>query len=320
MLQQTRVDQVQPYFERFSRSFPTITDLARTPLDEVLRHWEGLGYYARARNLHAAARVVLEHHGGRVPGDYEALRRLPGIGAYTAAAIASIAFDAPHAAIDGNVERVIARLAAVGDHVGLTTTRAGIRRLAEALLDADHPGMHNEALMELGATICLPVSPRCDACPVRIHCAAHSAGEPERFPVKARRAPTPHYDVAIGVVYRGSSEVLIQKRPEEGLLGGLWEFPGGKRESGESLHDTCVRELREELGIEVEIEGLVKKLSHAYTHFKVTLHAFRCRLMSGEPASRAGMPVRWAPLGSLNDYAFPRANRRLIEYLSSASC
>lgn len=319
MLQQTRVDQAAPYFARFVTAFPTVTDLAQAPLDIVLRHWEGLGYYARARHLHAAARIVVERHAGHIPEDYRALRALPGIGPYTAAAIASLAFGGPYAAVDGNVVRVLARVGAVAGDARSKQIRARIQWLADSLLDRDRPGSHNEAMMELGATICLPVSPQCSRCPLSVHCAAHAAGEPERYPEMPRRAPTPHFEVAVGIVYRGSDEVLIQRRADDGLLGGLWEFPGGKRESGESLHETCARELREELGIEVEIEGFVKKLSHAYTHFKVTLHAFRCRIAAGEPVSRAGLPVRWASLGSLNDYAFPRANRRLIDSISSAS-
>ena len=315
MLQQTRVDQATPYFKRFLDAFPDLDRLASAELDEVLVLWEGLGYYSRARNLHAAARQVVAEHDGQVPSDYHAFRSLPGVGPYTAAAVSSIAFDRPHAVLDGNVIRVLTRLYAIGDDVAQRQTRKRLEALADALLDRRNPGVHNEALMELGATVCTPVAPDCEHCPVHGPCAARAQGTPERYPVKARRGAVPHFDVAVGIVFRDTDQVLIQRRPEDGLLGGLWEFPGGKREAGERIEDTCVRELREELGIEVAVDGLLHRLSHAYTHFKITLYAFRCSLTAGTPASKAGQPVRWAPLDTLSEYAFPRANRRLIELL-----
>lgn len=317
MLQQTRVDQAAPYYERFVARFPTVESLAEAELDQVLGLWEGLGYYSRARHLHAAARRVVESHGGTIPRDYATFRSLPGVGAYTAAAVTSIAHAEPHAVVDGNVIRVLTRVFGIGDDVGTTDARRRLSDLAQALLDRRNPGTHNEAMMELGATICTPVGPACKGCPISSVCVAHGEGEPERYPVKAARRKIPHYDVAVGIVFRNREEVLIQRRPEKGMLGGLWEFPGGKRESGETLEEACIRELHEELGVEVEVEAFFRELSHAYTHFRVTLHAYRCRILAGEPASQSGLPVRWAPLATLANYAFPRANRRLIDALTS---
>ncbi len=315
MLQQTRVDQARPYYERFVAAFPTVEALATAALDDVLRLWEGLGYYARARNLHKAARMVVETFGGRFPDTYDAIRTLPGVGAYTAAAVLSIAFDRPHAVLDGNVIRILTRVFTIEEEIGKSRTRKQLQRLADALLPPSRPGDFNQAMMELGATVCTPKAPRCPSCPLRLVCAAFTAGTPEAFPVKKKKAPVPHYDIAAGLLFNDDDELLIQRRPEDKMLGGLWEFPGGKREPGEPIEETCRRELREELGIEVEIEELFGSVSHAYTHFKITLYAFRCRIRSGTPQSREGLPLRWVSVTDLADYAFPRANRRLIEAL-----
>ncbi|BBM70246.1 A/G-specific adenine glycosylase [Rhodothermus marinus] len=315
MLQQTRVDQAGPYYERFLSAFPTVEALAAASLDDVLRCWEGLGYYARARNLHRAARQLVAEHGGRLPTTYEALRRLPGVGPYTAAAVASIAFGEPRAVLDGNVIRVLTRVLAVADDARASATRRALQEVADALISAEEPGTFNQALMELGATVCTPVQPRCSECPLREVCRAWAMGDPMAFPVQTPRAPVPHYEVALGLLFNEEGAVLIQRRPEDGLLGGLWEFPGGKREPGESLEAACARELHEELGVRVAVGPCLATVRHAYTHFRVTLYAFPCTLLEGMPRSRAGLPLRWVPLNELDHYAFPRANRRLIELL-----
>lgn len=315
MLQQTRVDQAQPYYERFTEAFPTAEALAAAPLDRVLRLWEGLGYYSRARHLHRAAGMIVAQFGGRFPDTYEEARQLPGVGAYTAAAVLSIAFGRPHAVLDGNVARVLARVFAVEEDVKAARTRKVLQALADRLLAPEQPGRFNEAVMELGATVCTPAAPRCTGCPLQPVCGAYAEGDPEAYPVSQKRPPRPHYDIAVGLVFNERGELLIQRRPEEGLLGGLWEFPGGKQEPEETLEAACRRELREELGVEAEVEAPFHRLAHAYTHFKITLHAFRCRIRSGRPTSQTGLPLRWVPVGELDRYAFPRANRRLIERL-----
>ncbi len=315
MLQQTRVDQARPYFERFMQAFPTVQALADAPLDDVLKAWEGLGYYSRARNLHRAARVVVDDFGGSIPDSYEQIRTLPGVGPYTAAAVLSIAFDKPYAVLDGNVARVLARVFAIREDIKSTPVRKLLQNLADELLDAQAPGRFNEAIMDLGATVCTPAAPQCFRCPLRPACGAFLQGNPDAYPVSAKKPPVPHYDVAVGIVRNRQGEILIQKRPEEGLLGGLWEFPGGKREEGESIEEACRRELQEELGIEVEISDLFHKLSHAYTHFRITLYAFRCSICAGVPDSAQGLSLRWVSLKGLEAYAFPRANRRLVERL-----
>ncbi len=315
MLQQTRVDQARPYYERFLAAFPTVEALAAAPLDDVLKAWEGLGYYSRARNLHRAAQRIVDTFGGRVPETEEAIRSLPGVGPYTAAAVLSIAYGVPLAVLDGNVIRVLARVFAVEEESTSGRTRRHLQALANALIDPDQPARSNEAVMELGATVCTPKSPDCPRCPLRTVCAALAAGEPERYPVSKKKKPVPHYDIAVGIVADEAGRVLIQKRPENAMLGGLWEFPGGKVEAGEGFAEACRRELREELEIEAEVGAPVARIDHAFSHFKITLHAFHCRIVEGTPVHHAAQPIRWVAVEDLDDFAFPRANRRLIDAL-----
>ncbi len=315
MLQQTRVETATPYFRRFVERFPTVDALARAPLDDVLKRWEGLGYYSRARNLHRAAQQVVAEHDGRVPSDETAFRALPGVGPYTAAAVLSLAFDEPLAVLDGNVIRVLTRVFAVTADARAGRTRTALQGVADLLLDGDRPGRWNESVMELGATVCTPRSPACPRCPLRPVCRAARLGTPEAFPVVSKRAPTPHHTIAVGLVTDADGRILIQRRPQDAMLGGLWEFPGGKVEQGEEISAACARELREELGITVEVGAPVARVEHAYSHFRITMHAFRCRLVSGEPATETGEPFAWAAVADLDDYAFPRANGRVIEAL-----
>ena len=319
MLQQTRVDQALPYFQRFIGRFPTVETLAEAELGDVLVQWEGLGYYARARNLHRAARSVVRDHGGRLPQSYDGLKRLPGVGDYTAAAVGSLAFGLPEAVLDGNVIRVLARFDSVEDDVTRSGVRRHLRARGQDLLDVERPGAFNEGLMELGATICTPKSPDCGRCPVSPGCLGRAGGQPERYPHKSKRASLPEFEIAVGIVVRDDGAILIQRRPENGLLGGLWEFPGGKLEAGESPGEACIRELREELGIVVVLLDAIEPIRHAYSHFKIRLHGFVCRLASGSPTGRQGQPHRWVASEDLGDYAFPRANRRLIEALQSTT-
>ncbi len=313
MLQQTRTDQAAPYYTRFLEAFPTVFALAAADLDAILRCWEGLGYYARARHLHQAAQAIVRDHGGRLPASYEALRALPGVGPYTAGAIASIAFGLPHPAIDGNARRVLTRYFALHE-----ATDRHLRRLASRHLPHARPGDFNQALMELGAVICTPAAPACGKCPVHEGCKAHAEGNPERYPTRKARKKVPHYDVAAGAVFDSAGRLLIQRRPREALLGGLWELPGGKRRQGESLRETCQREVQEELGIVVSVNELIDRVRHAYSHFRITLYAFRCHVVAGTPVSAQQLPVRWVALSDLADYAFPRANRRILDALVQA--
>ena len=315
MLQQTRVDQARPYFNRFVTTFPDIESLASATLDEVLLVWEGMGYYARARNLHRTANIIVQEYNGRFPETYKEIQKLPGIGPYTGAAILSIVYKNPLAVVDGNVTRVLSRVFTIKENIKDQRTRRHIQQLANTYLETRQPGTFNEALMELGATVCLPRTPHCLSCPLGSICAAYQTGDPQAYPYSPKKSPVPHYDIAIGIIYDDAGNVFIQRRPEDGLLGGLWEFPGGKQELRESLDETCRREIREELGVNIEIRSLFHKLSHAYTHFRTTLTAFTCVIVAGIPVSTRDLVTCWVSIDELDQYAFPRANRRLNEKL-----
>ncbi len=318
MLQQTRVETVIPYYRRFLRKFPTVESLAAANLSSVLKVWEGLGYYARARNLRKAAGVLVSLYNGKLPRRSDELLNLPGIGKYTAAAIASIAFDEAVPALDGNARRVVSRWFALKSD---PSSRGGMQLLREKageLLHPRRPGDWNQAVMELGATICLPESPRCGVCPVSKFCSAYRENITAEIPRMKKRSPAPHYQVTAGVIqHRG--RILITQRKEHGLLGGLWEFPGGKQEPGESLEECLKRELQEELNIHVAIHEKLTHIHHAYTHFRITLHVFICRWIGGRPEPLGCSQMKWVRPAELKRYAFPKADRRVIELLLKRS-
>jgi A/G-specific adenine glycosylase len=315
MLQQTQVETVKPYYARFLAAYPTVFDLAAAPLDDVLKLWEGLGYYSRARSLHRAADIVANQMLGQFPTSAEGLETLPGIGRYTAGAIASIAFGEYVPVLDGNVIRVFARLIDLKEDVTRTDIREKLWSLAEWWLPDTRPGDYNQALMELGRTVCKPRKPLCNECPIRTHCLAFQRGTQAQRPVKKPRAKTPHHNVAAGIIWNEDGQVLIAQRPLDGLLGGLWEFPGGKQEPGESLPDCLRRELREELGIEVDVGDLFTVVQHGFTHFKITLHAFTCRYRSGEPQALGVRNWAWVLPADFMRYSFGKADREVIRAL-----
>jgi A/G-specific adenine glycosylase len=311
MLQQTRTETVVSYYERFLARFPSVRVLANASLEEVLKAWEGLGYYARARNLHAAAQEIVARHGGQLPDIFEELLALAGVGRYTAGAVASIAFGRDVPAVDGSARRVLCRVFAIHEDVSRSAVRASLERLAAGLLPPGRAGMFNEALMELGATVCTPRAPGCDRCPLRDLCRAYVQGEQEALPARRPRRRVPHYDVAAAVTVRDDGRVLVARRNEDDMLGGLWEFPGGRREDGETLPECLAREMREELGVEIEVGELVATVKHAYTHFRVTLHAFRCRVVAGAPCCLDCAAFRWVTLAELDALPMSVADRKV---------
>jgi A/G-specific adenine glycosylase len=317
MLQQTRVEMVIPYFERWMGRFPTMQALASASQQEVLATWEGLGYYSRARNLHRAAQVVIADYDGQLPRDARQLRRLPGIGRYTAAAIAALAFGQDEAALDGNIRRVLARVYDVTEPENSPTGERYLWELATRNLPPGRAGDYNQALMDLGASVCTPRAPACTHCPLNADCLAFQRGVQEQRPVKPPRRIVPHHTVAAAVVQRNGT-VLIAQRPQTGLLGGLWEFPGGKQQDGEDLPGCLRRELREELGVDVEVGKHLGVFRHAYTHFRVTLHAFHCGLTLGEPVALEANQVRWVTPASLIEYPMGKIDRQISTLLNSA--
>lgn len=332
MLQQTQVETVIPYFHRFLDRFPTLDDLAAAPLGAVLKRWEGLGYYARARNLHKAAQIIVNERHGEWPRSVEGLMALPGIGRYTAGAIASLAFDMVAPVLDGNVIRVLCRVFAIQRDPKEALVREELWQLAEVLLPLSSArrvpqggfargqgvrsgsGEFNEALMELGALVCTPRNPKCDVCPLAKYCAARQRGLQDQLPLKTKRKALPHFQVTAAVI-RKNGRLLIAQRPLGGRLGGLWEFPGGKVEPGETLPQCLRREIKEELGIRIKVGKPITSIDHAYTHFKITLHAFECELMSGKPQVLQVQDFKWVRMSELEKYAFAKTDLRIIEAL-----
>lgn len=314
MLQQTRVETVIPYFERWMSHFPGIAALAAASQQDVLMLWEGLGYYSRARNLHKAAQIVVIEYEAKLPRNLNELRRLPGIGRYTAAAIASMAFGMDTAALDGNIRRVLARVFDVIEPARSTAGEKRLWRLAEDNMPPGKAGDYNQALMDLGALVCTPRSPDCTTCPLAGFCQARQRGVQEKRPVTTPKPELPHHTVAAAVIQRDGT-VLIAQRPPEGLLGGLWEFPGGKLQTGESLAQALQREICEELQAEITVGEAFGVYQHAFTHFRVTLHAFCCSLVSSEPYPVEASQIRWVKPEELPGYPMGKIDRQIASRL-----
>ncbi len=311
MLQQTRVETVKPYYRRFLEAFPDVKTLAEAPLGRVLKLWEGLGYYSRARNLHLAANRLVSEKGGRLPDTAEELLLLPGIGRTTAGAIAAIAFRKDAPILDANVRRVLSRLHGI---------RAGERnpgaesRLWELSRRMIPPGKGREtalALMDLGAMVCTSGTPKCGECPLSDRCAARIRGPLDPLPRKGGTKSTPVHDVVSAILVRRDGKFLIVRRPGRGLLGGLWGLPGGRRRPGEPLRDALSRETAGEFGIGIVILRAYDPIPHAYSHFRIRLHGFLCRI--GKGRVRSGGTRRWIAGKDLPEYAFGRADRKLMD-------
>jgi A/G-specific adenine glycosylase len=314
MLQQTRVEAVIPYFQRWMDRFPTLQHLADASEQDVLSIWEGLGYYSRARSLHKAARLIVDQYGGELPYDVTALRKLPGIGRYTAGAIASMAFGMDAPTLDGNLRRIFARVFDVVEPADTLVGEKILWKLAEKHLPRGQAGDFNQAMMDLGALICIPRNPICLLCPVSDMCLAREFGNQEKRPVLKPKARVPHFIVTAAVLKRGG-KILLARRPSKGLLGGMWEFPGGKMEPGESLEACLVREIREELGVEIRVSTAVGVYKHAYTHFRITLHAFLCEIAEGEPKALEAAELAWVSPTDLGHYPMGKVDRQIAIYL-----
>jgi A/G-specific adenine glycosylase len=314
MLQQTRVETVIPYFQRWMNRFPTVKSLAQAEIDEVLRIWEGLGYYQRAHNLLRAAKLILEGHGGDLPQSSVELGKLPGIGPYTAAAISSIAFGEAVLALDGNLRRVISRLVNYDQVASMPEAEKLFRGWSNDHISSSSASEFNQALMDLGALICTPRSPKCGGCPISSHCEAYALGLQDERPVRMKGPQIPHYVVSAGVLIK-NGKVLIGRRPPGKLLGGLWEFPGGKCHDGERIKDCLVREWKEELNMVVVPGEEIGVIDHAYTHFKVTVHAIACEAQNDEMMVNVHSEVRWIKLDQLEDYPMGKVDRRIADMI-----
>ena len=317
MLQQTQVATVIPYYERFLTEFPDVNQLAAADLQRVLKRWEGLGYYARARNLHRSAGIVCSVHDGNIPSGWKEFNALPGVGDYIASAVLSIAFGKPHAVVDGNVKRVLSRLLRLEAPVNAPRYHADFKSAATQLLDPEAAGSFNQAVMELGALVCTPRQPACGQCPWRKHCRARAKGQVARYPHRLAGPAVPRYRIAVGVVLK-KKRVLITQRKADGLLGGLWEFPGGKIKKGESAEAAVVREIQEEVNLSVTVDQKLTGVKHAYTHFKIHMDVFICRYESGRIKLNGPVDFRWVTAEGIDRFPLPRANHKFLPALKEA--
>ena len=325
MLQQTRVETVIPYFEKWMRLFPDVRSLANASEQDVLNAWEGLGYYSRARNLHKAARIVAEQHNGDLPRDLDELRKLPGIGRYTLGAIASMAFGMDVSALDGNIKRVYARIFDVTEPVDTPAGEKLLWQLADKNLPKGHAGDYNQALMDLGATICVPKNPRCLICPVMKLCKARQNGTQNARPVVSPKKDIPHYVHAAGVIIQ-RGKVLLAQRPSTGLLGGMWEFPNGRvnGDPAKELPNALKTGYRLKIRLKsraspasqgappLRAKGFLGTVQHGYSHFSVTVQVFQCELLSIAKETN----LKWVSLNKLQEYPMGKIDRQVATMIA----
>ena len=314
MLQQTQVQTVVPYFLRFMKAFPTLEDLAEADAQDLLRIWAGLGYYSRARNLRKAARILVREHGGKFPGSYREALKLPGIGRYTAAAVLSIAFDQPLPALDGNVARVLSRLFCLKGDPARSPLQGMLAAAGQQLLPGARPGDFNQALMELGATVCLPRNPRCLLCPWSSHCEALKSGMQDRLPEKGKRSEIRLSRQAAAVI-RHRGRFLIRKRSGSRLLQDLWEFPGGEF-SRSDLAGSLVRQIQGDLDLKVRLGPPLTTIKHAVTNRRITLTVYEARLATPPPRTLSLPGARWIWLSQAGRYPLTAAASRVVQALT----
>ena len=312
MLQQTTVQTVIPYYNDWMKQFPDMLTLSKVPLQKVLKAWQGLGYYPRAKNLHQASKIIMTDFNGHIPQNYDDLKNLPGFGPYTTAAVLSIAFDLPYLTIDANIRRILMRLLKWPRKASSSIDKK-LHHFFSPLLPRRNMGILNQALMELGSLVCRPKNPLCLLCPVLDFCEAYKAGEQEVIPIPEKRSYK-KIQAVIGIIEK-NGKFLIQKRPSTGLLADLWEFPGGKLEKGEPAEQALKREIQEEMGIEINEARFLTKVQHSYTQFQVTLHAFSCSLNTDPVLDKNRH--RWLSLKGMRQFPFPSGSAKVIKFLEN---
>jgi len=312
MLQQTQVATVIPYYQKFLKSFPTVRHLAKADLSKVLKVWEGLGYYSRARNLHRASQVVLNRFHGIIPNNLNDLLSLPGIGRSTAGAILSFAFQKEAPILDGNAKRVISRLFAVSDNPAKGKTEDLLWKISESLIPKGFSNPFNQALMDLGSMLCTPKEPGCDQCPLHQYCKGYLSGKPESYPPRTVKKRIPHI-TALSAVIQRDGKVFISQRPPSGLLGGLWEFPNWRIEEKRRLRLRLRlrKYIKKETGLNVEVKEPVGTFHQTYSHFKLTLHTYHCQ---SRDAKEKG---KWVPISKLRLFPMSRIHRRIAQMIDA---
>ena len=309
MLQQTQIHTVIPYYEAWLDKFPTIQDVANANEDQILKLWEGLGYYSRVLNFHHACKTIITSYDGIIPKNKKEFIQLKGVCKYIDAAVRSIGYGDVVPTIDGNVNRVVARLICLE-----TIPQKSYDTIYNFLIqhiNHEYPGDFNQALMDLGRNICKPKNPQCSNCPIVNHCNAYQQNTIEQYPKKIQTKQIPHFKVAVGVVWK-DNQILITKRKLGGLLGGLWEFPGGKLHDTESPEECVIREIQEETGMKVELKSFISNIKHQYSHFSISLDSFHCIYKNGVPKSYKSTNLKWIYPKEIEKFAFPKANHKFI--------
>jgi A/G-specific adenine glycosylase len=306
MLQQTQVATVIPYYQNFLKSFPTVHHLSKADLSKVLKVWEGLGYYSRARNLHLASQLVINRFHGIIPNNLTDLVSLPGIGRSTAGAILSFAFQKEAPILDGNAKRVISRLFAISDNPAKGKTEDLLWRISESLIPKGFSSPFNQALMDLGSTLCTPKEPNCDRCPLHDFCIGRASGRPEGYPAKGLRKMIPSVE-SVSAIIKRNGKILIDQRPPSGLLGGLWEFPNWRIETKKNLKQHLTENIKKGFKLKVKVGSPLGTFHQTYSHFKLTLQVFHCQAINGK---RKG---KWIPIKNLPLFPMSRIHRRIAE-------
>ena len=310
MLQQTQVVTARSYYLNWLKSFPTIADVAKASLQQVLKHWEGLGYYGRARNFHKSCKIISQKYNQTIPNNFDEFIKLPGVGAYTAGAVLSISYNNILPAVDSNTVRVVSRLEM--NNIPYPKNIKSISRSIMKYICSQRPGDFNQAIMDLGREICKSKNPKCTICPISLYCKSYINNLVYKYPKKIKKKIKKHYNIGVGVVIKNKN-ILISKRFEDGLLGGLWEFPGGKINNHESIEECIIREIKEELNITVKPKLFIKQIKHSYSHFSITMDAYFCELIEGSPASIGCADWKWISLQNINLFPFPKANHKLFD-------
>jgi len=313
ILQQTQVKTGKKYYIKWMRKFPTVKKLASSNIDKVLKAWEGLGYYQRAHNLHFTSKIINNKYNKKIPNTYDELVQLKGIGDYTASAILSIAYDKPYAAIDGNIKRVMSRLYMIDNKKEIISFS---KLKIEKNMKYFSPSDINQSLMDLGREICKPKNPKCLICPIHNYCLAFKKNKISLFPPKKIPKKTPIFNVIVGIIWL-DNKLLISKRKKDGLLGGLWELPGGKVEGNESSSKCLKREILEEINIKITINEKIGKIKHQYSHFGINLTAYDCQYKSGKIKALAAEKIKWINYKDINKYAFPKATLKIFEIINN---
>ena len=310
MLQQTQVSTVIPYYNKWLKKFPSIKSVSLAKIDDVLKLWEGLGYYQRAHNIKKSCDIIMDDFDGEIPNS-ERFKDLPGVGDYIYSAVMSISFNKTFPVIDGNVKRVCSRLWETN-----FLDAKSIRILKSKLLNnisKDRPGCFNQAIMDLGREICKPHTPTCNQCPISQFCGAFKNGSVLDYPVKKKVKKVPIFDVVVAYIQNQQEKFIITKRPKDKMLGGMWELPGGKRKAGETLKNGLEREIREELSVDIKVDKKIGMIQHSYSHMKIKLHGYYCRLNSGKIKLNASDKLEWIKFSEIDKYSFPMASHKLFK-------